>query len=343
MNGPNGLHVKYSGGILLICPLLLCVSVLIGADPVLTPTRGVTFHDGSALTAHDVQYTYTRLLDPDARNITGGQFDYTFVLHLKFPFSGVLYTLNKYVLPEPLGGDAEAAPLVGTGPYRFVSRNDSEIFLEGYEAYHHGRPSISSVVFRYFPSPKAAWSALLRGEADIVVDLSASDYELVRDNPKFTVYEHPLPFYYTFLFNNEDPILRDRGLREAIDAAVDRKDLIHVALNDLATIARGPFNPTSEVHGAVEASDLGGNIRTARNMLDESGWIDTDHDGVREKEGRELSLELIIDESDPLKERIARRLQWQLLQVGISLRVKTYPVAELISGRLIPGDYQLSV
>ena len=314
--------------------------------------RGAKFHDGSALDAHDIKYTYDYLLNPENGHVTGRQLnyinrteardDFTFVLHLAYPYPGVLYTLHTYIVPKPEPGGSLHFQPVGTGAYRFVSRDERKIVLEAFEGYHRVKPSIPSVVFRYLPSREAAWSALLRGEVDVVVDMSLSDYELIKDNPKFTVHEYPLSYYYTLLLNNDDPILQDPALRRAIVAAVDQTDLIHVALDDQAIVAKGPFGPTSAIHAARTDRDSD-DVRTAIEHMADLGWVDTDRDGIREKEGRELNFELIIDEGDPLKERVARRLRWQLFRIGVGVEIKKYSVAEYISEYLIPGAYQLSV
>ena len=314
--------------------------------------RGVKFHDGSTLSSHDVKYTYDYLLDPANRHATGRQLDFisstearddfTFVLHLAYPFTGVLYALNSFIAPMPEAGGGLYFQPVGTGAYRFVYRDERQIVLEAFDEYHRMKPAIPSVVFRYMPSKEAAWAALLQGDVDVIVDLSLSDYELIEDNPKFTVYEYPSSFYYTLLFNTDDPILQDPALRRAIVTAADRADLIHVALDDKAIPARGPFGPNSDIHMAGLDRDRA-DVKDAMERIANLGWVDTDRDGIREKDGRDLRFELIIDEGDPIKERVARRLRWQLFQIGVGVDVKKYAVSEYLSERLIPGAYQLSV
>lgn len=102
--------------------------------------KGITFHDGSILSADDVAYSYERLLSPDVRHVFGGQFEYiesieasdeyTFVVRLKYPYPDVLNTLTRHIAPRPRETSSNTAQLPnGTGPYVFSRQTDDEIVL----------------------------------------------------------------------------------------------------------------------------------------------------------------------------------------------------------------------
>ena len=78
----------------------------------------------------------------------------------------------------------------------------------------------------------------------------------------------------------------------------------------------------------------------AKKLLADLGWKDTDNDWVLEKGGQELSIQVLADKGDTVKEAAANRLQWQLLQAGIKVEFEFLPIQQLFGERLIPGKFQ---
>jgi peptide/nickel transport system substrate-binding protein len=243
---------------------------------------------------------------------------------------------------EGIGFQEFARKPVGSGPFAFQGWDEERILLSANPEYFEGRPYLDRVEVRWYPDQSLAWSALMQGEVDLVMDLELEDYRVIRGDPRFKIYDYLGIFYHTLLFNLSDPLLADAELRRALDLVVDREDLIEQALDGGAVQTTGPFRPgTWPYDPEVPATryDPG----RAGEILATLGWRDTDGDLILDKDGRELSFTILADEGDLLKEAVARRIKWQLFRAGIRAEVELLPPQELFEQRLYPGEFQATI
>ena len=316
--------------------------------------EGVLFHDGTELTAADVVSTYEVLADPESGSPFASlygrieSFDasdpYLFKVFLTEPFGPLLFSMNSAIVPARFLRNQEsreelALHPVGSGPFRVESRNEKELTLSAFPGYFEGKPHLDRVIIRFYPEPTSAWSALMRGDVDAVSDLNFEDYRIIEQDPRFRTYEYFSNFYYTVLFNTEDPLFEDPRLRRAVSLVIDREDLIETVLEGWGRATTGPFRPESWPYNPrVEYQSFDPQMAVA--ILEELGWVDSDGDLVREKGDEELILNMVLDEGDTMKGDLVRRLRWQLIQAGIGLEVSVLTLNEMIRERLIPGEYQ---
>ncbi len=211
--------------------------------------------------------------------------------------------------------------------------------FEANTEYYGGRPKLDRVVFRMYPDQKKAWVALLQGEVDAVTDLEREDYLILRNDKRFNTWELPDSFCYSLIFNTRDPLMSQPGIRQAISAAIDRVDLIDRTLEGAGVPANGPFLPGS-FYANPDASLQAYDLAKAKKLLADLGWKDADNDWVLEKGEQELVISILVDDGDTIKEAAARRLQWQLLQVGIRAEFEFLPLQQLFGERLFPGKFQ---
>ncbi len=309
--------------------------------------KGVKFHDGTVLTASDVEAVYKQILDPAAESPALPLYGMmksakaigasTFEVKLKEPYSSLLYLMMRPIKPASFVSSAALAP--GTGPFKVAQQSPTEVALEANREYFGGKPRLDRVTFRACADQKKAWVALMQGEVEAVTDLEEEDYEVIKADPRFRTYESLDGFVYSLIFNTRDPLLSQPDLRRAISSAIDRGDIISRALQDAAVPATGPFLPGSfaaDPDPSLQAFDL----PKARQALAKLGWKDTDGDWTLEKDGKELTLSIIADKGDTMKEAVATRLQWQLMQAGIRTEVEFLTEQELFMKRLFPGRFQ---
>ncbi len=320
--------------------------------------EGVSFHDGQPLDAEDVVFTYRTLLDPASESPIA--FHYSIVeeveavdrlqvrFHLAEPYSPLLILLLLEILPEHLlgkggiGFEEFARAPVGSGPFVFQSWDEERILLSANPEYFDGRPYLEQVELRWYPDQGRAWSALMRDEVDLVMDLELEDYRIIRGDPRFKTYDYLGIFYYTLLFNLNDPLLADAELRRALDLIVDREDLIEQALNGQAVQTTGPFRPGTWPYDPQVGNPAPDPARAAQ-ILAALGWQDTDGDLILDKDGEELALTILVDEGDLPKEAVARRIKWQLFRAGIRAEVQLLPPQEMFEEHLYPGKFQAAI
>jgi peptide/nickel transport system substrate-binding protein len=96
------------------------------------------------------------------------------------------------------------------------------------------------------------------------------------------------------------------------------------------TYAEVPYGPVSSIlwirHGAPKAA--GQNVAEAKRLLDEAGWRDTDRDGIRERDGRPLTLGLALPNTSAVRRQMSLLIQEQLRQIGLKVEVQQleYPL-----------------
>jgi peptide/nickel transport system substrate-binding protein len=231
-----------------------------------------------------------------------------------------------------------AAKPVGSGPYKWMRSVPGEfVELEAYDRFFLGKPAIQHVVMRLASDPQARLNLFLSHEADAMDNVLPPLANIQRMGADKDVRLIPVPSSTVgyLLFNQRDPadtsrphpILTDPDVRRAIIRALDRGLLVQAVYGSYGAV---PYGPASSIlwisHGSSRPS--GPDPARARQLLTSRGWKDSDGDGVLEKDGRPLQLELSYPGTSPARTQMALLAQQQLRQVGISvvLRQFTYPI-----------------
>jgi peptide/nickel transport system substrate-binding protein len=315
---------------------------------------GVEFHDGEELDAEDVVFTYQSMLNPATESPIAPLYSVVAGIeaigsrqirfHLTEPYSSLPYLLLLEIIPAHLFAasltpEEFARNPVGTGPFRFESWDAERIVLSANPDYFEGRPYLDRVIVEQYPDQSRAWSALMQGEVDVVMDLELEDYRVLENDARFRTHSYLEVFYHTLLFNLQDPLFASADMRRAVDLAVDRRDLIDHALNGWAVETTGPFRPGTWPYDP-EVPQSRYDPAQADRILADLGWADTDGDLILDKRGEELAFTILADRGDLLKEAVARRIKWHLFQVGIRVEVESLSPAELFEERLFQGNFQ---
>jgi oligopeptide transport system substrate-binding protein len=237
--------------------------------------QGVFFHNGREVTAEDVVYSLSRLLDPavgsprswfldkikgasdfqsgTTKHLEGIQAvdRYTVKFVLSEPFAPFISTLglpHTSVIPreevERREAEFASAP-VGTGAFRFVRwERGREIILEANERYFRRRPGLDRVQFVIFPGNVESdmLQAFQRGELEESPIPPESRRELL-DAGKYHVIRKPLLGIRLLGFNIERPPFRQREVRQAFNYAIDKVRMNQEIQGDRFTVARGILPP----------------------------------------------------------------------------------------------------
>ncbi|MEW5420969.1 ABC transporter substrate-binding protein [Amorphus sp. 3PC139-8] len=215
-----------------------------------TLRKGVTFHDGSALTSDDVKFTLERLLDESFASPNRSKVsdidkieivdDLTFRIYTKKPFAPLLTFLTnartgtqivsrKSV--EAAGNEAFGRAPVGTGPYKLVSWDVGEgLKLVAHDGYFEGAPTIKSVDIPLISEEASGVTALLGGLADITSTAPAADVPQLLKNPSVKVLRQPGLNVRFLSLNLQKPPFDDVHFRRAVSMAFQREAMVSAVI-----------------------------------------------------------------------------------------------------------------
>ncbi|HQQ77762.1 MAG TPA: ABC transporter substrate-binding protein [Thermoanaerobaculia bacterium] len=237
--------------------------------------RGVRFHDGRAVSARDVRYTFERILqkgtsagkfllapirgaqgliDGKASDLEGFHVvsPSEFVIELEKPlaFFPVLVSWpGAGIVPESTTaiGESWRKGCIGTGPYRVASFEPGKrLELERNPAYwREGFPKNDGVVFRFGVPPEEIRSEFLAGRFSIASDLLPADAEALRQDPRFraTYRESPSLVTYFVTFNIHKGVFADARARRAVAQGIDAAAIVRRTLGRHAIPANGLIPP----------------------------------------------------------------------------------------------------
>jgi peptide/nickel transport system substrate-binding protein len=206
--------------------------------------QGVKFHNGDALTADDVVFTFQRIMAKDG---VGGrqsprvgllgtlekvekQGDYTVKMTLGFPSPAFLQLLvHTQIVPreyyERVGFDGFGRAPVGAGPFRLSSAQLSrEVVLERFDGYWNGPPSLERAIFRPMPDAAVRLAALKAGEVHIVNEVPPDAVPGLEGDPNIQVKVAKGTRLYQLELNNQK--IWDVRVREALNYAVNWDEIL---------------------------------------------------------------------------------------------------------------------
>jgi len=317
--------------------------------------RDVHFHDGTPFNAQAVQFNLDRVRDLGAASRKAGGMlgpyertevvdDYTVRLHLSDPYAPLLDSLSQVYLgmASPAAvqqwGSEYQLHQVGTGPFIFqeylpndhltLVRNPDYAWAP--EVYDHDGPAyLDEIEFRFYVDPAVRALALESGEAHVMGEIPPQDAVRLEGDERFALYLVPVPGHpLQFFINSARPPTDDLRVRQAILHAADRESIVNTVFLGYSPVAWGPLAAsTMGYEPQLEGTYAHDPVR-ANALLDEAGWLDTDGDGIRDKDGQPLILQAYLQGWGYLPE-VGQLLQSQLHDVGIDMQMQTvaYPAA----------------
>jgi len=305
---------------------------------------GLTWHDGSPLTADDVAFTYQVIQNPDAgspyrtswQGIAVKATDRrTVTFTLPNQLSAFPYSLTNGIVPRHLLVGKSMQSLrtvpfntsqpVGAGPFKFkalevtggaANEREERVALEPFDKFYGGRPNIDRFIVHSFRDEAQLIESFKKREVDAMVGLTKVPPGYGHDST-LHIYNLPLTAAVMTFFRTGSEILTDPKVRGALARAVDT-ETIRLSLEYPARPVRGPLL-LNQIGYNPAIVQTGYNPAQAAALLDANGW-QTGEDGVRKKDGRPLRLTLYAQDTSEYA-NVARSLQKQLRAVGVDLEV----------------------
>ncbi len=306
----------------------------------------VKWHDGAPFTAEDVKFTLDLIVDPDfrswrtlghnlVRDITVvSPTEITWRMEEPFaPYMSILaetMILPKHILePE---ADRNTAPFnqapIGTGAFKWGKRIAGDhIELTANPDYFREGPYIERLIYKYIPDLTVLYTQFKSGDIDIIglQYISPDNYAEAKDLPGKVVTVVPTSSIECILFNMERPQLKDKVVREALYAALDKQTIIDALYYGLPTPTESYLPQQSYYYNpALPKHEY--NLETAAKLLDDAGWA-PGADGIREKDGVKLSFSNSTTSGNHLREQAQQFIQQSLAQIGVELTIANLPPA----------------
>lgn len=207
----------------------------------------VTFHDGTPVTVDDVVFSLELYKESEYQ---GSQIsmmasveavdESTVVCHLDSPYAPFLQGIlspficsKDYYEEDP---DAFVTSPIGSGPYKFVSRSTgSNVILTANEDYYRGAPAIKDITFEVIPDVATKAIALQTGEVSFA-EVDSSVLSQLEANPAISIDEVSTSGFAYISMNTEKEPFSDPRVRQAINYAVDRENLVQVCYDGKAEV-----------------------------------------------------------------------------------------------------------
>lgn len=291
--------------------------------------HNVHFHDGRLLQASDVAFTYNSILDSSIVTTKKAVLDvissvvaldpYTVEITLKQPFNRLLTNLNIGIIPNGSPSDFSRHP-VGTGPYRLVRyEQDASAEFQAFPQYFEGAAKTQKLLFRVIPDATTRALELRKGSVDLVVlDLPPDTFRVLAADPSLSTLSAPGNRYAYLGFNLQDPILKNKSVRQAIGYAIQRQPIVQALFQGRAQLATGLLAPTNWAYEG-NVLQLSYDASRARQLLDDAGYPDPDGDGPASR--FHLTFKNTTNE---LRRVISTAIQRDLETVGIGVDVRCY-------------------
>jgi len=313
----------------------------------------VKFHDGSPFNAAAVKWNFDRkiqkrqplwdLLPLKAVDVAD---DLTVKVTLTRPATNlrqvlVTKTFSMYspTFAQRVGDDALKLQASGTGPFMLTEFRPNEVVrLKKNPTYwQKGLPYLDEIVFRVVPDINTRATMLEAGDADMALGLSIPDLDRLKKRQGMKVQGALGSQQYYIAINNRKPPLNDVRVRWALNHAVDKEGIIKTAFLGTAKIATAVYINTT-VDGYVPAGTYPYDPDKARKFLDEAGFT-VGPGGVRQRDGRPLTLELITRKGgSPGDFETAELVQAMLKAVGVDARLLVLESATFLPRVTLPPD-----
>ena len=234
-------------------------------------------------------------------------------------------TFNEGYLKNP-------HPEWGAGPYKVdqFDYNSGTVSFVPNEKWWGEKPKLDKVTYRQMES-QATINAYQAGEVD-AVEITNKDHLAVAKTVKDTVLRATLrPSNYLVTLNAKTPNLEDVKVREAVFTGINRETLAQVRFNgmDYTENLPGSFALFQNQKGYQD--NFGGlvtyNQDKAKQLLDEAGWTEGS-DGIREKDGKKLTLRYVTFGDSQLTKSTAAAMQKMLKDIGVDLQVAERPSSD---------------
>ncbi len=296
-------------------------------------------------------YDPKRLLAPFPLDsfMTVEAFDRLWTAHSEITEFAQSFSQEKYI--------RDPKSVVGAGPYRLDSwvTNEQIVLVKKKNYWAEGLKNITALlaanpdtIIHKIVEDEVATSLLVKNnKLDVVSSLSAVTFLKLRDNKdvaaNYDFYTPNAPTTYAVYMNTQSPKL-GKSVRNALARCIDLRQIMDVATSGLGKNVISPLSLESPYYNN-DLKPIGKDLKSAKALLSDAGWVDVDGDGVLEKEinGQTLPLELIVVVgSNNAGKVIAPIIKASAEKIGIKINIVAASGREILS-RLRSPKFEMMI
>lgn len=334
-----------------------------------------TFQDGTPLTSADIAFTVALAQNPDFKSPLQADWDgvqvstpdaHTVVFTLPHAYAPFIQDTTLGILPKHLWENVSAeefpfSPLnthpVGSGPYRVSSsQTDSTGSVTRYDfvpfsKFTLGVPYLKHITFVFYPSDDALIQAFNTHQIDAIAGVAPADLSSLKRNDA-ELLQVPLPRVFGIFFNqSHNAIFADSSVRAALNAAINKQEIVNSILDGYGTELDGPIPPgvlgaapqtvTTALpiaSVATSSTTVSANIDAAHAILVKGGWVYSQSTDTWTKGKQTLAFTIsTADEPELVATANAAAAAWKAL--GAHVTVQVYPLSDFNNNVLRPRSY----
>ena len=340
-----------------------------GLEYTFTIKNNAYFSDGVKVTADDVVYTINEIQDSTIKSpelpafydvkvekLSDNQVKFT----LKQPYSSFLENLTVGILPKHIWGNlsSEEFPLsqynvepIGSGPYKISDMKTLQknmlIIPTYYELtpsskYALGKPFIDKLIINFYGDEKSLISAYNSGYIESMNSIDPEEIANIKKQKGSTIITSPLPRVFAVFFNqNQSDALSDIAVRQALNEAVDREQIVNEVLFGYGEPIYGPI-PAGFINNATSSPEQKYDISLASSTLAKAGWAPDPTTGILEKKVGKKTIQLVFSIStlnSPDLVKTAQIIQSDWQQLGVKVDVKQFELGDLEQNVIRPRKF----
>jgi peptide/nickel transport system substrate-binding protein len=314
--------------------------------------RGVTFHNGAPFNAEAVRLSMARIaakslgltsfLGPDSTKVVD---EFTVDItptqtNLRFP-EQIAHPNFSMIAP---GTDPADRP-VCTGPFKFGEYAPNDHFTAvRHDGYWGEKAKLRTLTFRFIPDQNTRRLALESGQVDGVYFLAPQQAANVKARPDFQLAPTPPGATVVLSFNLHGPeghtLMQDIDLRRALAWSLDPRGLAQQQWQGTAQPITTVSPPSVLGAAATQIPSITADVGRAEFTLEQKGWK-KGSDGIREKDGRKLSL--VAPAQFDFEPESLQFIQAQARRAGIDLKVEKASDGAAYGQKINSGNWDVDI
>jgi peptide/nickel transport system substrate-binding protein len=315
--------------------------------------ENVLWHDGAMFSADDVLFTYQTIISPKIFTPYAGDFkkyvkavekvdDLTVKIIYNEPYFKALElwmmgVIPKHILqndPDLMTSEFNKKP-IGTGAYKLDAIHfSSSIELSAFDDYFEGKAKIDKIHYRFIADSHTDFLLQKQGKID-VSSLTPLQIDRQIDEKFKNLYQiiETMSFGYTYMgFNLKNPKFKDKRVRQAINLAINKQELIDILFFGHGRVCNGPFLPGTYAYNPdIKASHYSqSNILKAKHLLKGAGY----------DESNPLEFELITNTGNDIRMHAAEIITYQLSLIGIKVKLRVMEWQAFLNTVIHPRNFE---